>query len=324
MVMPLVADASTRRYYRVQWSQPGTHPIDSCIIMDWEPWKVDETPDFLTVAEHLKGCGVRVPEIYGVEPSGGWMALEDFGDVQLAVQWQVSSGVERLRWGREAMRALVTMHTIGTDSLRPSCPTYHLAFDVQKLLSELKFFRQHALEGLRGYTLTADEQAAFEIACHPLCEWLSAQPRFFCHRDYHGWNLMAHDEMLGVLDFQDARMGPQAYDVVSLLTDRGTPDLLGTEVTAALIESYLQQFESVSGYYLDRSEFTKEFDFTAIQRCLKAIGSFAFMIVAHRRWEYNQYIAPTWAYLQPLLQRYDSVSQLNAWLQAHPPIASVV
>ena len=63
-VAPLAADASTRRYFRAQWHPAGNRSLDSCIIMSCDPWKADETPDFLSVAEHLMGCGVRVPEVY--------------------------------------------------------------------------------------------------------------------------------------------------------------------------------------------------------------------------------------------------------------------
>ena len=130
-VIPLAADASTRRYFRAQWHAAGNRSLDSCIIMDCEPWKVDETPDFISVAEYLLGCGARA-ELYGIAPDqGGWPSK-----ILVMCLWP-SSGkrrqTERMRWGQEAMRALVTMHTVGTERLQPDCPAYHLAFDVPKL-----------------------------------------------------------------------------------------------------------------------------------------------------------------------------------------------
>ena len=66
---------------------------------------------------------------------------------------------------------------------------------------------------------------------------------------------MAHNGAVGILDFQDARMGPQAYDVVSLLVDRGTPDVLGVEGSTTLVDDYLQRFEAASGQCIDRQDF---------------------------------------------------------------------
>jgi aminoglycoside/choline kinase family phosphotransferase len=218
------------------------------------------------------------------------------------------------------MRVLIAMHTVGTDPHNPHCPAFHLDFDVPKLLSELQFFRHHAIEGLWQYKLTDEARAEFDAACQPLCERLASQPRYFCHRDYHGWNLMAHHGLLGVLDFQDARMGPQPYDVVSLLVDRGTPERLGKEVSTALVEDYVQRFQAETGAVIDRSEFDRLFDLVAVQRCLKAIGTFAFMTVVQQRQQYHAYIPSTLAYVQPLLDRYDLLKPLNVWLQGYMPV----
>jgi hypothetical protein len=319
-VTPLAADASTRRYFRAQWARSGSGDPASCIILVQEPWSAGTMPNFLAVGRHLQTCGVRVPQVYGVAPNTGWMALEDFGDRPLAVLWQDSSAAERLQWGCEAMRVLIAMHTAGTDPHNPDCPAFHLDFDVPKLLSELQFFRHHAIEGLWPYKLTDEARAEFDAACQPLCERLASQPRYFCHRDYHGWNLMAHHGTLGVLDFQDARMGPQPYDVVSLLVDRGTPELLGKEVSRALVEDYVQRFQAETGAVIDRSEFDMLFDLVAVQRCLKAIGTFAFMTVVQQRQQYHAYVPSTLAYVQPLLDRYDLLQPLNVWLQGYMPI----
>ena len=213
--------------------------------MSCEPWSEHDTPDFLTVARHLRASGVHVPYVYGIAPAQGLMCLEDFGDTTLAAAWQTATTATRLQWGRRAVDELVQMHTVGTQRRDPACPAFHLAFDVPKLLSELQFFRQHAIEGLWHQSLTAAERQAFDAACMPLCALLAAQPRYFCHRDYHGWNIMAHAGSVGVLDFQDARLGPQPYDLVSLLVDRGTPEVLGQEGLTALTTYYIQRMEAV-------------------------------------------------------------------------------
>lgn len=319
-IAPLAADASTRRYFRIHWDAPTAGCPASCVMVVCERWQPQDTPDFLAVGRHLRAQGVRVPEVYGVAPLQGLMCLEDYGDRTLAGQWQESTPAEQLAWGQRAIDELVKMHTSGTQDGDPACPAFKLAFDVPKLLSELQFFRQHAIEGLWQQTLTPtardDLDAAFEI----LCSILASAPRYFCHRDYHGWNIMAHDNAVGVLDFQDARMGPQPYDLASLLTDRGTPDLLGSALMTALIEYYIQRIQAETDRRLDRNAFDQLFDYVAVQRCLKATGTFAVMAVARQRPQYLPYIPPTLAYLRPLLRRYNLLQPLAGLLHRYVPL----
>jgi aminoglycoside/choline kinase family phosphotransferase len=320
-ITPLAADASTRRYFRLRWDEPTTGCPTSCVMMVCAPWQSQDTPDFLAVGRHLRRHGVRVPEVYGVAPLQGLMCLEDYGDCTLAEQWQGSTPAERLAWGQRAIDELVKMHTVGTQYYDPACPAFTLAFDVPKLLSELQFFRDHAIEGLWHQALTPTARLDLDAAFETLCTILAAVPRYFCHRDYHGWNIMARDGAVGVLDFQDARMGPQTYDLASLLTDRGTPDLLGSAMMTTLMAYYIQRMQAEEGRRLDQEAFAQLFDYAAVQRCLKAIGTFAAMTVIRQRPQYLPYIPPTLAYLRPLLQRYDVLQPLAALLRRYMPVA---
>jgi len=319
-IVPLTADASTRRYFRIHWDEPAAGCPASCVMMVYEAWQPQHIPDFLTVGQHLRAHGVRVPEIYGVSPHQGLMCLEDYGDCTLAAQWQMSTPREQLAWGQRAIEELVKMHTSGTQYSNPACPAFKLAFDVPKLLSELQFFRQYAIEGLWQHTLTPMACDDFDAAFETLCALLASAPRYFCHRDYHGWNIMAYNGAVGVLDFQDARLGPQPYDLASLLTDRGTPDLLGKAVMTALLDYYIQCMETETGRRTDRDAFYQLFDYVAIQRCLKASGTFAAMAMLRQRPQYLPYIPPTFTYLRPLLRRYAVLQPLARLLQRYVPL----
>jgi hypothetical protein len=319
-IAPLAADASTRRYFRIHWDAPAAGCLASCVMMVCEPWQSQDTPDFLAVGQHLRAHGVRVPEVYGVSPHQGLMCLEDYGDCTLAAQWQMSAPAEQLAWGQRAIAALVKMHTSGTQHSNSACPAFRRAFDVPKLLSELQFFRQHAIEGLWQHTLTPMACDDFDAAFETLCALLASVPRYFCHRDYHGWNIMACDGAVGVLDFQDARLGPQPYDLASLLTDRGTPHLLGNALLTALLDYYIQCMEVETGRRTDRDAFNQLFDYVTIQRCLKATGTFAAMAVVRQRPQYLPYIPPTLTYLRPLLRRYHVLQPLARLLQRYVPL----
>jgi hypothetical protein len=319
-IAPLAADASTRRYFRIHWDAPAAGRPASCVMMVCEPWQPQAIPDFLAVGQHLRMHGVRVPQVYGVSPPQGLMCLEDYGDRTLAAQWHMSTPTEQLAWGQRAIDELVKMHTRGTQHDDPACPAFKLAFDVPKLLSELQFFRDHAIEGLWQQTLTSTARDDLDAAFETLCAVLASAPRYFCHRDYHGWNIMACDGAVGILDFQDARLGPQPYDLASLLTDRGTPDLIGSALMASLIDYYIQCMEAETGRRIDRDAFHQLFDYVAIQRCLKATGTFAAMAVVRQRPQYLPYIPPTLAYLRPLLWRYAVLQPLAGLLQRYVPL----
>ena len=317
---PLTADASTRRYYRLRWAAPATGYPASCVVMHCDPWPAGDSTDFLTVGRHLQACGVRVPEVYGVQPEAGLICLEDYGDLSLAAQWQGGDSERRLSWGRQAVDELVRMHTTVTQTIDPSCPAFHLAFDEAKLTSELQFFRTHAVEGLWEQSLGPNDCQAWESAFQALCTPLAGARRYFCHRDYHGWNIMVQNGSIGILDFQDARMGPQPYDLASLLTDRGTADVLTSDGTAALISYYLDRWQAESGQQVDSEEFAWLFDLAAVQRCLKAIGTFASMHVTHNRPQYLPYIPPTLAYLRLLMHRHELLQPLTDLLLRFTPL----
>ena len=110
---------------------------------------------------------------------------------------------------------------------------YQLAFDVEKLGFELHFFRTHFVEGHRGYALPAELSTALDEECAAVIGALASEPRVLCHRDYHSRNLMVQHGRLCVIDFQDARLGPDTYDLVSLLRDAYV-DLTETEVDALI------------------------------------------------------------------------------------------
>ena len=96
---------------------------------------------------------------------------------------------------------------------------YGIAFDVEKLTWELDFFVRHFVEAYRGISVPASQREALAEEWSAIASELAAEPRVLCHRDYHSRNLMLHDGSLYIIDFQDARMGPDTYDLASLLRD---------------------------------------------------------------------------------------------------------
>ena len=121
---------------------------------------------------------------------------------------------------RQAVTFIETLQRRGRELESPDYLPYRIAFDVEKLTWELQFFAKHFLDGYRGASLSpAERGGALAPSLRAIVEELAAEPRVLCHRDYHSRNLMLHEGSLYIIDFQDARMGPDTYDLVSLLRD---------------------------------------------------------------------------------------------------------
>jgi aminoglycoside/choline kinase family phosphotransferase len=195
---------------------------------------------------------------------------------------------------------------------------YGIAFDVEKLSWELQFFVKHFLEAYRGAVLTPAGREALGVELLRVAEELAAEPRVFCHRDYHSRNLMLHAGQLYIIDFQDARMGPDTYDLVSLLRD-SYMDFSEREV-----DELIAFFLALRGVGADRSaagteagQFRSRFDLMALQRNLKALGTFGFQTTSRGNTVYIQYMPRTLAYVRNNMERDSRFWRLREILSAH-------
>src|SRR5262249_52951938 len=164
----------------------------------------------------------------------------------------------------------------------------------------------------RGAQLSDADRQDLMVEWSSIAHELSSEPRVLCHRDYHSRNLMWHDGRLHLIDFQDARLGPDTYDLVSLLRDSYV-DLTDLEVDD-LIAYFLALKKLESSQAL---EFRRRFDLMALQRNLKALGTFGYQTTTRGNPVYIQYIPRTLRYVRTNLQKYDRFSRLRERLAAH-------
>ena len=157
-----------------------------------------------------------------------------------------------------------------------------------------------------------------------MAEWLSAQPHVFCHRDYHSRNLMVNGPRLGVIDFQDALMGPVTYDLASLLRDSYIA--LDERFIDRLITRYREGMcqELSSSQYtpmsLDDSQaFRRLFDITSVQRNLKAAGRFVYIDRVKGNPNFLASIPQTLKNVHANLDKYPEFRRLRAHLSPYIP-----
>jgi N-acetylmuramate 1-kinase len=312
-VLPLTGDASDRRYVRVLLrNEPSqvlalhTGPIDF------------ETLPFVNVARLLSEMPVPVPRILAHSNALGIIALQDLGDVTLQAHLGAASQAEHAALYRQAVSFIEMLQRRGRDLESAHYLPYGIAFDVEKLTWELQFFTRHFLEGYRGASLTDASRNALAGEYSSIVEELAAEPRVLCHRDYHSRNLMLNEESLYIIDFQDARMGPDTYDLASLLRDSYV------DFTEQQIEELIAFFLALRGPYagradsgIDLQEFRVRFDLMALQRNLKALGTFGYQTTTRGNPVYIQYIPRTLNYVRANLAKYARFARLRELLAAH-------
>lgn len=254
---PASVDASFRRYFRV----PVTD--GSLVAMDAPPAHEDVGP-FVDVARRLTAAGIHVPEILAVDAERGFVLMTDLGTTGYMDRL---GGDDPGPLYDDAIAALVRMQARASVAGLP-------AYDAGRLGAELDLFPEWYVRRHLGLEPPASWWRAWEAARETLIESALAQPRVFVHRDYMPRNLMVSAPNPGVLDFQDAVVGPLTYDPVSLVRDAFVS--WAPAVEERLLERY-RALAAAAGLPVpdDGAAFRRAADRMGAQRHLKVLGIFA-------------------------------------------------
>jgi aminoglycoside/choline kinase family phosphotransferase len=303
-VLPLSGDASTRRYYRLS-GLPGTQILS----LHLEPFDPEQLP-FTVMRNLIAGWGIPVPKILDQDGARGILVLEDLGDVTLQEALRGASASQREEFYRTAVDQVVTLQREASRGPQRA-PCFQVAFDIEKLSWELHYFLVHFLEGHRGADLSVEDRSVLAESFHRLSEEIGSWPRVLCHRDYHSRNLMVHGDRLVWIDFQDARMGPATYDLVSLLRDSYVD--VEEDFQAERAEEFRQK--ALPGEH--REIFARRFDLMSVQRNLKALGTFGYQASVKGNRVYLPYIPRTLAGARRNLSRHPELRPLWRVLANH-------
>ena len=307
-IVPLTGDASDRRYYRII---PADGP-SIVLALHAGPIEFASLP-FANVGTLMQRIPLPVPSILGHGDALGIVALQDLGDVTLQAHLGAASPSEHAALYRQAVALIEQLQRRGGELQSDDYLPYGIAFDVEKLTWELGFFARHFIEGYRGSAFTSAERAALADEWAAMVNELAAEPRVLCHRDYHSRNLMVRDGSLYIIDFQDARMGPDTYDLVSLLRDSYV-DIADRELDELI--AYFLALKKRDAAVEPDEEFRRRFDLMALQRNLKALGTFGYQTITRRNTVYIQYIPRTLRYAKTNLEKYPRFTRLREILAA--------
>lgn len=319
-ILPLVGGASDRRYFRILWGEPFGNGFGGSSLVLMKLAQAPSPPEipYLSILRHLQRLQIPVPQLYAYNAERGAALLEDLGDRTLEEEVKSPTDPDaKEACYLKAIDLILRMQLEASQGGEGDCVAFGLAFDIPKLMEELELFLKHTVEGLWGREILPAHRRELQAHFHAICQTLAGQKRYFTHRDYHSRNIMVQSGELRMVDFQDARMGPCQYDMVSLLRDSYV--YLGEKWVEDLARYYIERKEALEGIRVDRREFRRIFDLMALQRNLKALGTFGYQKVAKGNERFLETIPLTLYYVQENLERNPYSPELKELLKAYLP-----
>ncbi len=302
-------DASFRSYWRVE---SGRRTL---VLMDAPPDREDLTA-WLDINARLRSAGLHAPEVIALDETLGFVLMEDLG-ARTYLPELAPESVDALY--ADAFDALLRMQTLVDVNGLPN-------YDRQRLVSEMELLPEWFLKRHLGYTTSDEERDIIEAAFSFLAHAAEEQPRAFVHRDFHSRNLMVvdHDgdivdaDMLvnpGIIDFQDAVIGPITYDLVSLLRDCYVE--WETERVKGWVEAYRMRLQATHllGPEVSTTQFSRWFDLIGLQRHIKVLGIFCRLWYRDGKRQYLEDLALCWRYAIDVTRRYPELHAFAALLE---------
>ena len=291
-------DASLRSYYRVITATA------SYVAMNAPP--PENCRPFIAIAEALRSMGLQTPEIFDADVDNGFLLLTDFGDTTfLQALRQQPSTAHAENFYKRALRVLSIMQacrSVPNHALQP--------FGREWMEREWVWHQEWFLEKWLGISVA--EHPDLHLCYELLIQEALSQPQVFMHRDYHSANLMLLPAgEVGVLDFQDACIGPLTYDLASLLRDCyiDWPETL----IQNMLEHYADLLRGQQSLQVPNDMLRRWFDWMGLQRHIKALMTFARKSVRDGEPRYLEFVPRTLQYIIEVSQQYPQLYAITAF-----------
>ncbi|MFS4581657.1 aminoglycoside phosphotransferase family protein [Phaeobacter sp. C3_T13_0] len=273
---PLAGDASNRRYERLR-DQNGA----SVVLMDAPPDQGEDVAPFVEIANYLRDQGLSAPEILAEERTNGFLVIEDLGDALFARIMRDDPKQERPLY-QAATDLLVALHDAPMPELEPLGP---------RLMAELSGLAFVKYRDVIRNEASHEQLAHFTDQFEDILQRTITGDSVLVQRDYHAENLIWLPErsgvaQVGLLDFQAARAGHRAYDLVSMLQDARR------DVTAAIEMQMMDRYIAATG--VDEVNFRAAYTVLGVQRNLRILGVFARLGRDYGKPQYVDLIPRVW------------------------------
>jgi tRNA threonylcarbamoyl adenosine modification protein YjeE len=329
----LQGDASPRRYARMTKAD-GSRTIlmdaprrpDGPPIRDGKSYSAiahlaEDVRAFVAVGKALSDAGLSTPEIFAEDLDQGLLVIEDFGDAVFGAE--LECGRAQMPLWKSAVETLVELQRTpppphialsdGSDYVVPVADAGVLDIETQLLLDWY-------WPALHGTAAPQSARDSFTTEWQQVFARVLRQPKTWLLRDYHSPNLIALADRpaprnVGIIDFQDALVGPAAYDLVSLLQDARVD--VAKDLEKALLDHYVSRVMQRDPTF-DAEEFRFAYAALGAQRNTKILGIFARLAMRDGKRRYLAHMPRIWGYLERDLQ-HEGLRQLRAWYDDHLP-----
>jgi len=230
---------------------------------------------------------VRVPEILA-DDGETLQILEDFGDLSLSRLWEREDPSARGRIAAQAAEVAGEIAGIPDPGVNP-------AFDADFFYRELEKSREGFFSAFAGDPLSQEEGSVHDEFARALCREIDAHPRTLVHRDFHVDNLHSVGGEIGVIDFQDARSGPDSYDIASLTRERATLLAPDAQAERAACDRFAARLGPAAAGLRERLPRVR------LQRAWKAAGTFARAAAEGRGELYRKFLPAQLSLVEELL-----------------------
>lgn len=294
---PLPQDCGHRRYYRV------THDEASWVVME-DRHGEEALHRFCQIQSALQAAQVRVPAIYQVDVDNSLLLQEDLGSHPLSDVLKEANGHHYFQKALEQIAPLA----------KADIPTNN-RFGAHEMHREMERFHRWFLQEHAGLQLTPAEDKLWTDVLRQMVAHSEQQPRVMIHRDFHAANLHClPDGGVGIIDFQDAALGPLTYDWASLLLDARI------RWPQSWVEEGLAQCMAASSYgHLGVEQIREWFEWTAFQLHLKILGIFARQAYAYQNVRYLSHLTRLGDYIERFFQKTPSLASAYAfWTDRQP------
>ncbi len=295
------SDASFRSYWRV-FSNANTF-----IVMD-APTEHEDCQPFINVSNLLIESGINAPVVIEQDLQQGFLLLSDLGSDQYLDVLDIDNFILLYK---DALRSLTT--------IQQKTPCNGLPQYGKKLLNqELELFNTWFIGKHLGIEISDEQTRIIEDSQKLLINNALEQPQSFVHRDYHSRNIMyCEGQKPGILDFQDAVLGPITYDVVSLLKDCYIT--WKTEDINELSDQFRQSYNQLNDCDIPSSQWQKWFDLMGMQRHMKAVGIFCRLNYRDNKPNYLKDINRTMNYIKGVCESYSELKPFMTIIDAITP-----
>jgi len=296
----LSGDAGFRRYFRIFFG-------GSTLLAVYSPPSTENNIAFLKIDEFLYRQDVHVPKIIAYDLDDGFFLIEDLGET-LYLDCLTEENVDTL-YG-EALLSLLRIQQ------SPADETIFPQYDCERLSGELALFPRWFVEQLLSHSLSHEDVEIVSSVDALLLESALEQPKVVVHRDYHSRNIVYSTAGApGVIDFQDAVIGPITYDLASLLKD------CYIEWPAERVNDWALGYRRLA---LDASivsavsekEFLRWFDLMGLQRHLKVLGIFSRLSLRDSKHNYLDDMPLVVKYVRDIAKRYGELRSFGDWFDA--------